>query len=189
MWELDHKEGWVCKNWCFWTVVLEKTLESLLGCKRSNQSILREISPEYSLEGLMLKLRLQYFGHLMQRIGSLEKTLMLGKTEGRRRGDDREWDCWMASLTRWTWVWANSGRWWRTGKPGVLQSMGTQRVGRDWVTEQQQGSDNIFIGPDTYYISKLPASSKPIKQKLLELQGKWITLPSNPLPIYSESDK
>ena len=67
--------------------------------------------------------------------------------------------------------------------------MGSQRVGHDWVTEQEQGSDNIFIGPDTYYISKLPASSKSIKQKLLELQGKWITLPSNPLPIYSGSDK
>ena len=82
MWELDYKESWVPKNWCFWTVVLEKTLESPLDCKRSNQSILKEISPEYSLEGLMLKLKLQYFGHLMQRTDSFEKTLMLGKIEG-----------------------------------------------------------------------------------------------------------
>ena len=106
MWELDYKESWVPKNWCFWTVVLEKTLESPLDCKESNQSILKEINPEYSLEGLMLKL--QYFGHLMQRAESLEKTLMLGKTEGRGEGDDRRWDGWTASATQWTWVWANS---------------------------------------------------------------------------------
>ena len=73
-----------------------------------NQSILKEISPEYSFEGLMLKLKLQSFGHLMGRADSLEKTLMLGKIEGRRRGDDRRWDGWMASLTQWTWVWVKS---------------------------------------------------------------------------------
>ena len=83
MWELDYKESWALKNWCFWTVVLEKTLESPLDCK--DQSILKEISPECSLEGLMLKLKLQYFGHLMWRTDSFEKTLMLGKIEGRRR--------------------------------------------------------------------------------------------------------
>ena len=91
--------------------------------RRWNQSILREISREYSLEGLMLKLKLQYFGHLMQRTDSLEKTLMLRKIEGRRRRGRRGWDGWMASPTQWTWVWANFGRWWRTGKPGMLQSM------------------------------------------------------------------
>ena len=83
MWDLDHKESWAPKNRCFGTVVLEKTLESPLDSRRSNQWILKEISPEYSLEGLMLKLKL--FGHLMRRTDSLEKTLMLGKTEGRRR--------------------------------------------------------------------------------------------------------
>ena len=85
MWELDYKESWVLKNWCFWAVVLEKTLESPLDCKEIQQSILKEISPGCSLEGLMLKLKLQYFGHLMPRADSLEKTLMLGKIEGRRR--------------------------------------------------------------------------------------------------------
>ena len=84
MWELDYKVSWAPKNWCFWTAVLEKTLENPLD-SRSNQSILKEIRPEYSLEGLMLKLKLQYFGHLMWRTDSLEKTLMLGKIEGRRR--------------------------------------------------------------------------------------------------------
>ena len=85
MWELDDKESWALKNWCFWTVVLEKPLRVPWTARRSNQSILKEISREYSLEGLMLKLKLQYFGHLMQRANSLEKTLILGKTEGRRR--------------------------------------------------------------------------------------------------------
>ena len=90
MWELDYKESWAPKNWCFWTVVLEKTLESPWTARRSNQSILKEISPKYTLEGLMLKLKLQYFGHLMQITDSSEKTLMLGKIEGgRRRGRQR----------------------------------------------------------------------------------------------------
>ena len=100
MWKLDHKEDWVPKNWCFSIVVLEKTLESPLGSKerRSNQSILKEISPEYSLEGLMLKLKLQYFGHLMWRMDFLEKTMMLGKIEGRR---ERGWQRmrWLDSFT------------------------------------------------------------------------------------------
>ena len=85
MWELDHEESWALKNWCFWTVVLEKILES---CKEI-QSILKEVNPEYSLEELMLKLKLQYFGHLMWRTDSLEKTLMLGRTGGRRKGWQR----------------------------------------------------------------------------------------------------
>ena len=85
MWELECEEGWAQKNWRFWTVVLEKTLESPLDCKEINQFILKEISPDYSLECLMLKLKLQYFGHLTRRNESLEKTLMLGKIEGRRR--------------------------------------------------------------------------------------------------------
>ena len=86
MWELDHRESWVPKNWCFWTVVLEKLLRVPWTAKRSNQSVLKEISPEYSLEGMMLKLKLQYFGHLMERTDLLEKTQMLVKIEGRRRG-------------------------------------------------------------------------------------------------------
>ena len=84
MWELDHKEGWALKNWCFRTVVLGKTWKSL-GQQVDPQSILKEINPEYSLEGLMLKLKLQYFGHLMWRADLLEKTLMLGKIEGKSR--------------------------------------------------------------------------------------------------------
>ena len=84
MWELDCEEGWALKNWCFWTVVLEKTLESPWTARRPNQSILKT-SPGYSLEGLMLKPKLQYFGHLMEKAESFEKTLMLGNIGGRRR--------------------------------------------------------------------------------------------------------
>ena len=90
MWELDSEESWAPKNWCFWTVVLEKTLESPLGCKETNQSILKEINPGISLEGMILKLKLQYFGHLMWRVDSLENTLMLGGIGGsRKRGWQR----------------------------------------------------------------------------------------------------
>ena len=128
MWGLNHKEGWTLKNWCFWTI-----LSVPWTARRSNQSILKEINPEYSLGGM--KLKLQYSGHLMWRAKSLEKTLMLGKI-GREWGN-RGCDGWMASPTPWTWVWAGFRRWWRAGKPGVLQSMGLQRVGHDWATKQQ----------------------------------------------------
>ena len=103
--------------------------------RRSNQPVLKEISPACSLEGLMLKLKPQYFCHLMQRIESLEKTMILGKIEGRRRVRQRM--RWLdgISLTRWTWVWVDSRSWWWTGQPGVLRFMGLQRVGHDWATE------------------------------------------------------
>ena len=88
MWELDHKEGWAPKNWCFWTACWRRLLRVPWTARRSNQSVLKEINPEYSLERMMLKLKLQYFGHLMWRADSPEKTLMLGKIESRRR---RRW--------------------------------------------------------------------------------------------------
>ena len=102
--------------------------------RRSNQSILKEISPGISLEGMMLKLKLQYFGHLMRRVDSLEK-LWCWEWLGAGEGDDRGWDGWMASLTQWTWVCVNSGTWWWTGRPGVLRFMGSQRVGHYWAAE------------------------------------------------------
>ena len=112
MWELDHKESWALTNWCFEVWCWRRLLRIPWTARRSNQSILKEISPGCSLEGLMLKLKLQYFDHLMQRTDSLEKTLMLGKIKMGREGDDRGWDGWMASLSQWTWVCVNSGSWW-----------------------------------------------------------------------------
>ena len=127
--------------WCW-----RKLLRVPWTARRSNQSILKETSPGCSLEGLMLKLKLQHFGHLMWRADSLEKTLMLGKVEGRRK---RGWQRmrWLDSITdSWTWVWVNSGSWWWTGRPGVLQSMGSQRVRHDWASELDwTGSVQISI--------------------------------------------
>ena len=123
-WTIKKAEHWridAFELWC-WRRLLRI---------QSNQSVLKEISPEYSLEGQMLKLKLQYFEHLMQRADSLEKTLMLGKTEGKRRGNDRGKDGWMPSPTQQTWVWVNSRSWWWTGRPGVLQSMRLRRVGHN----------------------------------------------------------
>ena len=134
-WRVDVFELW------FWRRLLRVPWTT----RRSNQSILKKINPEYSLRRLMLKLKLQYFGHLMWRTNSLEKTLMLGKTEGTRRGDDRGWDGWMASPTQRTWIWANSGRWWWTGKPGVLQSMGLDLT--EWLNSNRDTLICTFV-PD-----------------------------------------
>ena len=135
MWESDCEESWAPKNWCFWTVVLEKTLESPLDCKEIQPVHSKGDQPWCSLEGMMLKLKLQYFGHLMGRVDSLEKTLMLWRIGGRRRKGRQRMRWLMASLTQWTWVWVNSRSGWWTGRPGVLRFMGSQRVRHDWATE------------------------------------------------------
>ena len=132
-WTIKKAECWRTDAFQLWS--WKRLLRVPWTARRSNQSILKEINLDYSLEGLMLKLNLHYFDHLIQRANSLKKTLILGKIKGRKRGDDRGWDGWMASLTQWTWVWTSSRRWWKTLKPGLLQSMGSQRVGHDWVTE------------------------------------------------------
>ena len=116
--------------WCW-----RRLLRVPWTARRSNQSILKELSPGCSLEGLMLKLKLQYFGHLMQRADSFEKPWCWERLRAGGEGDNRGWDGWMASLTQWTWVWVDSGSWWWTGRPGVLQFMGLQRVRHDWVTK------------------------------------------------------
>ena len=133
MWELDHKDGWVLKKWCFLILLLEKTLESPLDCK--------EIQPVHPKEDQSWV----FIGRTEAETPVLwpphEKSWLTGKLwcwEGLgagEEGDDREWDGWMASLTQWTWVWVNSGSWWWTGRPGLLWFMGSQRVGHDWATE------------------------------------------------------
>ena len=107
----------------------------LITARRSNQSILKEISSECSLEGLILKLKLQYFGHLMQKADSFEKPWCWEKLKAGGEGDSRGWDGWMASPTQWRWFWVNSESWWWTGRPGVLQSIGLWWVERDWESE------------------------------------------------------
>ena len=121
--------------WCW-----RRLLRAPWTARRLNQSILKEISPEYSLEGLMLKLKLQSLATWCEELTYLKRTWCLERLKAGGEGDDRGWDSWMASLTWWKWVWASSESWWWTGKPGVLQSMGSQRVRHDWETElNQQG--------------------------------------------------
>ena len=133
MWDLDYKESWAPTNCCFWTVVLRRLLRVPWTARRSNQSILKEISPEYSLEGLMLKLKLQYAGlHIMWRTDSFEKTLILGKIEGRRRRGQQRMR-WLDGITDLTDMSSSkSRRWWRTGKSDIL----SQSVRHNLVTEQ-----------------------------------------------------
>ena len=125
----EHRRTDAFERWCW-----RRLLRVPWTARRSNQSILKDISPGCSLEGLMLKLKLQYFGHLMQRADSFEKTLMLGKIEGRRRRAQQRMK-WLDSITNSMDIWVNSGSWWWTGRPGVLQFMGSQRVEHDWATE------------------------------------------------------
>ena len=133
-WTIKKTEGLridAFELWCW-----RRLLRVPWTARRSNHSILKEISPECSLEGLMLKLKLQYFGHLMQRAGThLKRPWCWERLRAGGEGDDRGWDGWMASPTQWTWVWVDSGSWWWTGRPGMLRFMGLQRVGHDWATE------------------------------------------------------
>ena len=139
MWQLDHKEGWALKNWCFWTVVLEKTLESPLDCK--------EIQPVNLKGNKVLNIHWENWcwswdsdtsATWCEELTHWKRPWCWERLKAGGEGDDRGLDGWMASLTQLTWVWVNSRRWWRTGKAGVLQSMGLQRVRHDWVTKQQQ---------------------------------------------------
>ena len=136
----EHRRIDAFELWCW-----RRLLRVPWTARRSNQSILKEISPGCSLEGLMLKQKLQYFGHLMWKADSFEKTAMLGKIECRRRRGDRGWDGWMASLTQWTCVCVDAGSWWWTGRPVVLRFMGLQRIGHDWATELNWLFSNNFI--------------------------------------------
>ena len=166
MWELDLKEGWV-KNWCFWTVVLEKTLESSLDCKeiklinpKGNQSWIFFGRTDAEGESPILwplDVKNQLTG----------KDSDVGKIEGRKRRGNRGWYGWKASLTQWTWIWGSFRRRWRTGKPGMLQSMGSQRVGHDWATEQQQKPEQRC---HQRYLQRLQASCVVAETQGLEIQ-------------------
>ena len=141
MWELDHKDGWMLKNWCFWTVVLEKTFESHWGCK------IKAVNPKWNQSWIFIG-RTDAEAEAPILWPPDEKSRLIGKDWKQEEKAMTELDGWMPSLTQWTWVWASSWRWWRTGKPGVLQSMGSQRVRHDLVTEQQQKlcKEDFFSG-------------------------------------------
>ena len=136
----EHQRIDAFELWCW-----RRLLRVPWTARRSNKSILKEICPEYSLEGLMLKLKLRYFGHPMWRTDSLEKTLMLEKVEGKRRKRWQRWDGWIASPIQWTWTWVNSRRWWGTGRLGMLQATGLQRIGHNLMTEQKQQIFHLYI--------------------------------------------
>ena len=132
-WTIKKAEHWridAFELWCW-----RRLTRVPWTARRSNQSILKEISPGYSLEGLMLKLKLQNFGHLMWRAAHWKRPWCWERLKVGGEGDDRGWDGWMASVTQWVLVQVDSRSWWWTGRPGVLRFMGLQRVRHDWVTE------------------------------------------------------
>ena len=146
--------------WCW-----RRLLRVHWTARRSNQFILKEISPGCSLKGMMLKLKLQYFGHLMWKADSLERLWCWEGLGAGGEGDNRGWNGWMALLTRWTWVWVNSGSWWWTGRPGVLRFMGSQRVKHDWVTELNWTEGELKCASFSHYLVN-PASSLCLSQRL-----------------------
>ena len=124
-WTIKKAECWridALELWCW-----RRLLRVSWTARRSNQSILKEISPEYSLEGLMLKVNSSTLATWCKELTHLKRLWYWERLKAGGEGDDRGWDGWMVSLTQWTWVWVSSGSWWWTGKPGVLQSMGSQR--------------------------------------------------------------
>ena len=137
MWKLDHKEGWARKNWCFCIVVLEKTLESPLDCKE-----IQPVHPKGNQSSIFIGRTYAETEAPINTLATWCEDLTPWKRPWCREilkvggeGDNRGWDGWMSSLTQWTWVWVNSGSWWWTGRPGVLQFMWSQRVGHDLATE------------------------------------------------------
>ena len=139
MWELDHKKGWEQKNWCFQTVILEKTLESPLDCRD-----IKQVNPKGNLSWIFTgRTDAEAEAPILWPPDAKswliwKRPWYLKRFKAGGEGDNRGLDHWMVSPTQWTWVWLNSGRWWRAGKPGVLQFMVSQRVGQSWVTEQKQ---------------------------------------------------
>ena len=136
MWELDYKESWALKNWCLQTVVLEKTLESPLDCKE-----IQPVHPKGDQSWVFIG-RTDVWSWNSNTLATwweepthLKRPWCWERLRAGREGDDRGWDGWMASPTQWTWVWVYSGSWWWTGRPGVLLSMGSQRVRHNWATE------------------------------------------------------
>ena len=178
-WTIKKPERWridAFELWCW-----RRLLRVHWTASRSNQSILKEISPNYSLEGLILKLKLQYFGHLMQTADSFEKTLMFGKIAGRRRRQR------MASPTQWTWVWVNTRSWWWMGRPGVLRSMWLQRVRYNWAIEPNwtvtsSGSAPISLSQFSESHS-FPINALALTAKTCEVEGSFCIVIQPPIVL------
>ena len=136
MWELDNKESWAPKNWYFWTVVLEKTLESPLDCKE-----IQSVHPKgdqswvYHWKDWCWSWSSNILATWCEELTHLKRPWCWERLKAGGEGDDRGWDGWMASPTQWTWVWVKSGSWWWTGRPGVLWFMGSQKVRHGWAIE------------------------------------------------------
>ena len=133
MWELDCKESWVLENWCFWTVVLEKTLESLLDCME-----IHSVHPKGNQSWIFIGRtndEAETLATWCEELTRLNRPWCWERLNVGGEGDNRGWDGWMASPTQWTWVWVNSGSWWWTRRPGMLQSIGSQRVGWTWLSD------------------------------------------------------
>ena len=143
MWELDYKESWAPKNWCFWTMVLEKTLESSSDCKE-----IQPVNPKRNQSWIFIG-KTDAITPILWPPDAKNWLIWKDPDAGKdwrqeEKRDNGGWDGWMASPTRWSWVWASSGSQWWTGKPGVLQSVGSQRVGHDWVTELNRTPKHAF---------------------------------------------
>ena len=153
----EHRRIDAFELWCW-----RRLLRVPWTARTSNQSILQEISPGCSLEEMMLKLKLQYLGHLMWRLTHWKRPWCWEGLGSGGEGDNRGWDGWMASPTRWAWVWVNLGSWWWTGRPGVLQFMGSQRAGHDWLTELNWTSvcyQTLVVLPRKHLLFLLPSLS------------------------------
>ena len=171
MWELDYKESWVPKNWSFWTVVLEKTLESPLDGKeiqpvhpKGNQFWIFTGRTDAEAETP------NSLATWCEELTHLQRPWCWERLKAGGEGDDRGWDDWMASPTQWTWVWVSSGNWWWTGKPGLLQSMGLQRVNQDWVTELNLIEPH-YTGSTLWILSKPNDLTKVTPLRTITLEG------------------
>ena len=169
MWELDQKEGWALKNWCFWSVVLKKTLKSPLDNKEVTSQSSRKSTLNMHCKDWCWSLSSNPLATWCKELTHL-KRLWCWEGLGAGEGDDRGWDGWMASLTRWTWVWVDSRSWWWTGRPGMLQFMGLQRVGHDWAAELNWTELDPSI--ELHYLSSL-GTNESLGDLAQILSGGW----------------
>ena len=181
MWELDYKESWVPKNWCFWTVVLEKTLESPLDCREIQPVHPKGDQPWVFIGRTDAEAETPILWPPDARSWLFWRLWCWERLKAGGEGDDKGWDGWMTSPTQWRWVWANSGSWWWTRRPGVLQSMRSQRVGHDWDTELNWTElshfllQGIFSNPGIKLVSPSLAGGFFTTLATWEVQSRFLT--------------